>query len=434
MKARILLVVVILTTALAASSSAQTYCAPGEFGCDEAKAYNAPPVLTIRDEAVTIEEGETAFNAGTYDDSSDDVRVEWVEISASIGEVRKDGIDSGAWHLWIPPERYFGGVRSSSDPVIRIVTVTATDSSGRSSEAKFSLTVRRVPPIVSIDKPLEGATVNGEVPVQATAEDNIGVEGVTFLVNGEYLGWDATAPYEQSFDSAAVGDGPKVITVRAHDTWMSTAEETRTITTDNTVPETPKLLTPENGARTAGTFSVKGYAEPGSTVELLEGSSSLGKTVADRMSLFRISVANQAEGRHAYKILSTDPAGNSSAPSEPHTITVDNTRPSLVNLTPPNGARQVFLERSVAVHFSEPMKATSVNRTSFTLVAKGSDRPVKSRVTYDATKYIGVLDPARKLKPGTSYVAAIEGGHAGTKDLAGNSLTRSETWAFRTRR
>jgi hypothetical protein len=97
-----------------------------------------PPRVTTDHVSVTVDEGQTATNTGTYKDTRDRDR-DRVAISASVGTVTKTGRDSGTWS-W--------SLASTDVPAdqIRTVTITARDSTGRVSKTTFSLTVRNLSP------------------------------------------------------------------------------------------------------------------------------------------------------------------------------------------------------------------------------------------------------------------------------------------------
>jgi Concanavalin A-like lectin/glucanases superfamily/Bacterial Ig domain len=72
-------------------------------------------------------------------------------------------------------------------------------------------------PTVAITSPAAG-NVMGTVAIQATASDNVGVEGVQFKIDGANLGAeDVTAPYAASWDTTLVPDGSHTITAEARD-------------------------------------------------------------------------------------------------------------------------------------------------------------------------------------------------------------------------
>jgi len=74
------------------------------------------------------------------------------------------------------------------------------------------------PPTVAITSPTDGATVSDIVTVAATADDNVGVEGVQFLVDGTATGpEDTSAPFALNWDSRAASNGAHTLRARARD-------------------------------------------------------------------------------------------------------------------------------------------------------------------------------------------------------------------------
>lgn len=78
-----------------------------------------------------------------------------------------------------------------------------------------------VAPTVSITAPANGATVSGVVGIDASANDNIGVTRVDFLIDGSKVADDSESPYQYSWSSATVGNGSHTILARAYDTAQS---------------------------------------------------------------------------------------------------------------------------------------------------------------------------------------------------------------------
>lgn len=410
---------------------AQEVCIPEDPYCGQDPNSSSPPDLSVQDTVVVVEEGQTAYSAGAYDDTFDVDQAESVTLSASAGTVRSWGTERGQWEWQMPTDRY--GPYQPAGAREHQITITATDSTGRSTSATFTLMVNPVPPTVELTRPFQEVAVNGVTMLAAEAQDNVGIDRVYFFVNGEYAGRDSEAPYELSWDSTTVPDGTTKIVARAYDLSDNTAESVRSVIVDNTVPQAPRVLDPQEGARTAGTFSLRGYAEPGSNVEVFEGTESLGRATADKYALWRFPLTGVAEGTHVYHAVATDRAGNVSAASDSRKVVVDTTRPTIISVTPPEGAKRVAAAANITSIFSETMRTRSIDRTTVVLVRKGSTTPLPTTVTYDAIRKKVILDPDRKLVQGATYIATINGGTRGVKDLAGNTLTRSKVWSFQTR-
>jgi hypothetical protein len=73
-------------------------------------------------------------------------------------------------------------------------------------------------PTVTVTAPAAGASVSSTVTVTATANDNVGVAGVQFKLDGVNLGTEKTAaPYSIAWDTTATANGSHVLTAVARD-------------------------------------------------------------------------------------------------------------------------------------------------------------------------------------------------------------------------
>ena len=126
-------------------------------------------------------------------------------------------------------------------------TVRATDPAGNTDPSPASRTwtvdlqvADTTPPTVALTAPADGAPVRGSVTISATAEDDTAIDHVDFLVNDVVVGSDSTNfPYSTSWDSTSLADGPATITAIAVDTSGNrTTSASRTVTVDNTAPDT----------------------------------------------------------------------------------------------------------------------------------------------------------------------------------------------------
>ena len=72
-------------------------------------------------------------------------------------------------------------------------------------------------PSVAITAPLGSSTVNGVVPVNVNASDNVGVTKVELRVNGSLVATDTTTPFAFSWDTTKVANGTANLVVRAFD-------------------------------------------------------------------------------------------------------------------------------------------------------------------------------------------------------------------------
>jgi subtilisin family serine protease len=95
-----------------------------------------PPVLKVNNATVTVDEGQTATNGGTF--ASDDGAV---TLSASVGTVIDEG--GGAWS--------WSYATTDGPAQSQTVTITGTDQLDQDGEVTFALVVNNVSPSVSID-------------------------------------------------------------------------------------------------------------------------------------------------------------------------------------------------------------------------------------------------------------------------------------------
>jgi hypothetical protein len=110
----------------------------------------------------------------------------------------------------------------------------------------------------------------------------------------------------------------------------------------------------------------------------------------------------------------------------------DTTPPVVTSTAPAAGAAGVVLDPTVRALFNEPLDpATVSNATAELRSAAGAI--VASTVAYDAGSRAIVLQPSATLIPATTYVATIEGGIGGVKDVAGNPMASDVVWSFTTR-
>jgi hypothetical protein len=100
--------------------------------------------------------------------------------------------------------------------------------------------------------------------------------------------------------------------------------------------------------------------------------------------------------------------------------------PTVISVTPPNGATSVCPSTVVTATFSQPMNPATINTTTFTLTGPGTT-PVTGVVTYAAST--ATFIPSSPLALGTLYIATIT---TGAQDLAGYALASNFVWSFTT--
>jgi hypothetical protein len=104
----------------------------------------------------------------------------------------------------------------------------------------------------------------------------------------------------------------------------------------------------------------------------------------------------------------------------------DTTPPTVLAVSPPNGAAGVGTATDIRVNFSEPIDSTTITSADFTLTS--ADGVVIDIVSYDHDTNTAILHPSAPLADGTTYTAQI----TGVSDMAGNELADAVSWSFTT--
>jgi len=144
------------------------------------------------------------------------------------------------------------------------------------------------------------------------------------------------------------------------------------------------------------------------------------------------SYASLSEGPHTFTVAAsangqTDPTPASRA------WTIDLTAPTILSTTPVDGATDVAVGVAVKATFSEPMLASTITGTTFTLAdATNGGSTVAGALAYDAASHVATLTPSAPLPTQHTFTATVKGGSGGVADAAGNPMTADVTWSFTT--
>jgi hypothetical protein len=223
------------------------------------------------------------------------------------------------------------------------LTAVARDAAGNTSTAAaVTVTVNNVDatkPTVSLTAPASGAQIVGNLTVSASASDNVGVAGVTFLMDGVAIGPEDTAsPYSTTVATSVAQNGTHTLTARARDAaGNQQTSSSRSITIANPVPDTTfpivSISSPSAGATVAAVVTVSASATDNKGVVgvsfRLDGVS-LG--AEDKTAPYSVSwnTTTTANGSHVLTASARDAAGNTSTATA--TVTVAN--PSAETLVP----------------------------------------------------------------------------------------------------
>jgi O-glycosyl hydrolase len=195
-----------------------------------------PPAVTMLAPAnnATVSGNAVTVSAG----ASDNVGVAGVQF-------KLDGANLGAEVATSPYSIVWNTTTASN--ALHTLTAVARDMSGNTATATaVSVTVNNpvdvTPPTVSMTAPANGANVSGSnVPVSATAADDVGVVGVQFLLDGSPLGAEVTtAPYTIAWDATTTTLGSHTLAARARD--ASGKQTTSALVTVTVIAPPPGVL------------------------------------------------------------------------------------------------------------------------------------------------------------------------------------------------
>ncbi len=111
------------------------------------------------------------------------------------------------------------------------LTVQNPNGTTATATAAFSV-VASVPPHVAILTPQDGDVISGTVDVVAKATDQVQVQSVAFLLDGDQKATATAFPFTWTLDTASLGRGTHTITARATGASGLTGDASITVTTD----------------------------------------------------------------------------------------------------------------------------------------------------------------------------------------------------------
>lgn len=209
-----------------------------------------------------------------------------------------------------------------------------------------SFTPDLVPPVTTLTSTPapNGAGWNNTAPVGISltaTDDDSGVASITYRIGTG--AWVTVAGSTATFTVAA--EGQTTISYYATDVAGS-VESTRsyTVRIDTVAPASPSLtaISDDTGASASdlvtnqATQNLLGTAEPGATVTVSRGATTLGTAVAAGNGTFAVPLT-LVEGTNVFTAVATDPAGNSSAPSAQLEVKLDTVAPTVTIFDPKDG-------------------------------------------------------------------------------------------------
>jgi hypothetical protein len=202
-----------------------------------------------------------------------------------------------------------GAYASSGSELLCAATATATGGAR-------DLT----PPTVSLTAPAPGAKVSGSVVLSASANDNVGVAGVQFRLDGSALGPEATSPpYAYSWDTSGASNGAHSLSALARDAaGNTTASSPVSVTVSNlapgdAAPPTVSITNPPPRSTVSGTVVLKASASDNvgvAGVQFKVDGANVGAEATSSPYSVSWNAAAAKNGSHALTAVARDAAGN----------------------------------------------------------------------------------------------------------------------------
>lgn len=179
-----------------------------------------------------------------------------------------------------------------------------------------------------------------------------------------------------------------------------------------------------NYASSTASITVGGNAADNVSVTQVSWSNSLGGSgAASGTTNWSVAGIALQAGTNVITVTARD-AGNNTASDTINVSYNDTAPPSIVSTSPLDGATGVSTATVVTATFSEPLDASTVTASTFSIAG------VTGTVNFSGNA--ASFRPTATLASNTTFTATIVGGAGGVRDLAGNPLATSYSWSFTT--
>jgi hypothetical protein len=215
-----------------------------------------------------------------------------------------------------------------------------------------------------------------------------------------------------------LSDGTHTWTVAAYDDLggLSAYTDPWTFAVDATAPPPPALVSPPDGSIvTTSTPLLSWVASPDAAGYYVKWDG-VPANVGDTITY----TATAPDGTHTWTVAAYDPVGNLSAYTDPWSLTVNTTPPSVLLTEPADGAVGVELDAPLEIRFSEAVDTG-------TFVFSVSPDPGGWVETWSEGDQVVTLTHAA-FAQSTTYTVTV----AAAVDLSGMPMTGSYSWSFET--
>ena len=315
------------------------------------------------------------------------------------------------------------------------LTLTATDSAGRSASTTVSIQPRTLQLTLATNPTGLQVVVGGTAATAPYTTTQVDRATVTIF---------APSP-QNALSFSSWSDGG----VQQHNVTLGTTDATYTANFVASPSFTVTSVSPLDAATNVSAASnvtasfsadVNQSTLTASTVTLRQGANppvaaALSYNAATRTVTLDPSTDLQAGATYTATVVGgasgvKDTGGNTLAASKVWTFTVAASASfTVTSVSPLDAATNVSASSNVTASFSADVNQSTLTASTVTL-RQGANPPVAAALSYSAATRTVTLDPSTDLQAGATYTATVVGGASGVKDTGGNTLAASKVWTF----
>jgi VCBS repeat-containing protein len=401
-------------------------------------APSIPDLAAASDSGSSSSDNITNVTTPTFSGTADaNAAITLLEGSTTLGNTTADNL--GNWTI----------TSSTLAAGVHNITARATDAAGNQgpASAALSVTIDTVAPSIAMPLLLPandtGASNTDRITNINTPMLTGSAEAGTFieLFDGPNLVGTTTTPtgglmvVSWTITTSTLSDGVHTLTARGTDAAgnVGALSAPLTITVDTIPPATPSTpdLDPASDTGDSNTDNLTGIvtpkfngtADPGVTVQLVEGTTILGTGTADASGNWSITSSMLSSGVHNIAAQSVDIAGNTSTPSAPLAVTISTSFRVVSLVTNASGFDATFSRPPVLSDinlYDGPDAAIDV--PDVVLHAVNANTDIHGSLVWNATtNTLSFVKTGGVLAPDT-YSVDLRSSATGFHDASGNLL------------